>query len=181
MRVRTTASALAPASSSAARMISKQRCACPYASAGGSASSGIPGAVPLTYTWPPATTAREYPMIGSYFPPEEMRRRSTRLVSPRVKALMHVDGWSPDNIAVGVVDSYGVRDWHGVESRESGWSSITKPVVALAILVAAEEGVVDLDEDAGPPGSTVRNLLSHASGMPFDGTVPIAGVGERRI
>ena len=94
---------------------------------------------------------------------------------------MHVDGWSPDNVAVGVVDPDGVRDWHGDEAREFRWASITKPVVALATLVAAEEGVVDLDEEAGPPGSTVRHLLSHASGLPFDGTVPIAGVGERRI
>jgi CubicO group peptidase (beta-lactamase class C family) len=94
---------------------------------------------------------------------------------------MHVDGWSPDNVAVGVVGPEGVRDWHGDEAREFRWASITKPVVALAALVAAEEGVVDLDEEAGPPGSTVRHLLSHASGLPFHGTVPIAGVGERRI
>jgi CubicO group peptidase (beta-lactamase class C family) len=120
-------------------------------------------------------------MIGSYAPPDEMRRRSTRLVSPRVDALMQVDAWSPDNVAVGAVDPDGVRDWHGDEAREFPWASITKPVVALATLVAAEEGVVDLDEEAGPPGSTVRHLLAHASGLPFDGTVPIAGVGERRI
>ena len=94
---------------------------------------------------------------------------------------MQVDAWSPDNVAVGVVDPEGVRDWRGDEAREFRWASITKPVVALATLVAAEEGVVDLDEEAGPPGSTVRHLLSHASGLPFDGTVPIAGVGERRI
>jgi CubicO group peptidase (beta-lactamase class C family) len=88
---------------------------------------------------------------------------------------MHVDGWSPDNVADGDVDPEGVRDWHGDEAREFRWASITKPVVALATLVAAEEGVVDLDEEAGPPGSTVRHLLAHASGLPFDGTVPIAG------
>jgi CubicO group peptidase (beta-lactamase class C family) len=94
---------------------------------------------------------------------------------------MQVDAWSPDNVAVGVVDPDGVRDWHGDEGREFRWASITKPVVALATLVAAEEGVVDLDEEAGPPGATLRHLLAHASGLPFDGTVPIAGVGERRI
>ena len=67
---------------------------------------------------------------------------------------MQVDTWSPDNVAVGVVDPEGVRDWHGDEAREFRLASITKPVVALATLVAAEEGVVDLDEEAGPPGST---------------------------
>jgi CubicO group peptidase (beta-lactamase class C family) len=60
-------------------------------------------------------------------------------------------------------------------------ASVSKPVVALATLVAAEEGVVDLDEPAGPPGSTVRHLLSHASGLPFEGTTPIAQPGRRRI
>ena len=37
------------------------------------------------------------------------------------------------------------------------------------MLVAAEEGALDLDEPAGPPGSTVRHLLAHASGLPFTG------------
>jgi hypothetical protein len=39
-------------------MISKQRFAWPYASLGGSASSGMFGAVPATKTCLPATTAR---------------------------------------------------------------------------------------------------------------------------
>jgi CubicO group peptidase (beta-lactamase class C family) len=58
---------------------------------------------------------------------------------------------------------------------------VTKPVTAYACLIAAEEGVVDLDEPAGPPGSTVRHLLAHASGLPFDGLEPIAPPGRRRI
>ena len=60
-------------------------------------------------------------------------------------------------------------------------ASVSKPVAALAVLVAAEEGVVDLDEPAGPPGSTVRHLLAHTSGLPFEGTTPIAPPGRRRI
>ena len=58
---------------------------------------------------------------------------------------------------------------------------MTKLATALAVLVAAEEGAVDLDAPAGPPGSTVRHLLAHASGLPPDGRVPIAKPGERRI
>ena len=58
---------------------------------------------------------------------------------------------------------------------------MTKPVSTLAVLVAAEEGTVDLDEAAGPPGSTVRHLLAHASGLPFDGREPIGPPGRRRI
>jgi CubicO group peptidase (beta-lactamase class C family) len=60
-------------------------------------------------------------------------------------------------------------------------ASVSKPVAALATLVAAEEGVVDLDDAAGPPGSTLRHLLAHASGLPFEGRVPIAPPGRRRI
>jgi CubicO group peptidase (beta-lactamase class C family) len=58
---------------------------------------------------------------------------------------------------------------------------VTKPATALATLVAAEEGTVDLDEPAGPEGSTLRHLLAHASGLPPDGRTPIAKPGERRI
>ncbi len=61
------------------------------------------------------------------------------------------------------------------------WASVTKLATAVAVLVAAEEGIVDLDEPAGPPGSTVRHLLAHASGLPFEGAVPVAQPGERRV
>ena len=70
---------------------------------------------------------------------------------------------------------------HGPRERVFRWASVTKPATALAALVAAEEGIVDLDEPAGPPGSTVRHLLAHASGLPFDGTAPISKPGQRRI
>jgi len=58
---------------------------------------------------------------------------------------------------------------------------VTKLASAVAMLVAAEEGLVDLDEPAGPPGSTLRHLLAHASGLPFDHGPPIARPGTRRI
>jgi CubicO group peptidase (beta-lactamase class C family) len=58
---------------------------------------------------------------------------------------------------------------------------VTKLVTALAVLVAAEEGTIDLDEAAGPPRSTIRHLLAHASGLPFEGDVAIAHPGRRRI
>ena len=70
---------------------------------------------------------------------------------------------------------------HGPRGEVVRWASITKPMVALAVLVAAEEGVLDLDQPAGPEGSTVRHLLAHASGLPFVGRKPIAPVGRRRI
>jgi CubicO group peptidase (beta-lactamase class C family) len=58
---------------------------------------------------------------------------------------------------------------------------VSKPVVALAALVAAEEGTLDLEDPAGPPGSTIRHLLAHASGLPFEPGPPIAEPGTRRI
>lgn len=70
---------------------------------------------------------------------------------------------------------------HGETDREFRWASVTKLVSALAVLVAAEEGTVDLDEPAGPPGATVRHLLAHTSGLPFEGRDPIARPGTRRI
>src|SRR5205085_11704819 len=59
MRVRTTSCGDAPASARASTTISRHRRACAYGSAGGSSSPGMIGAVPLTWTCPSATTARE--------------------------------------------------------------------------------------------------------------------------
>jgi CubicO group peptidase (beta-lactamase class C family) len=180
IRVRTTFSGFAPASARAATMISRQRRACSYASSGGGAPSGMTGAVPATCTWGPVTTAREKPATGSYGEPEEMRRRRIRLVSRRVEALRQVEGWGA-SVAVGVLRDGEVVGSLGSRDAEFRWASVTKPVVALAALVAAEEGSIDLDEAAGPEGSTVRHLLAHASGLPFEGPTPIAKVGTRRI
>jgi CubicO group peptidase (beta-lactamase class C family) len=110
-----------------------------------------------------------------------MRRRSIALVSAAVKALEQVDGWSAENVAAGVVSEGEIVATRGPRDREFRWASVTKPVTALGVLVAAEEGTVDLDEPAGPPGSTVRHLLAHASGLPFDGHEPIGRPGARRI
>ena len=49
------------------------------------------------------------------------------------------------------------------------------------MLVAAEEGIVDLDEPAGPPGATLRHLLAHASGLPFDPGAPVTRPGVYRV
>ena len=103
------------------------------------------------------------------------------LVSRRVKALRQIDGWPVPFAVAGALTSEGRIETHGDTSRSLRLASVSKPVAALALLVAAEEGVVDLDEPAGPPGSTVRHLLAHASGLPFEGTTPIAPPGRRRI
>ena len=58
---------------------------------------------------------------------------------------------------------------------------MTKLVTAEAVLIASDQGLLDLDEPAGPPGSTVRHLLAHASGLPFEGEATLAAPGTRRI
>jgi CubicO group peptidase (beta-lactamase class C family) len=109
------------------------------------------------------------------------RRCMSRLVSPRVQALRQIDDWPVEFAAAGVVDAGGRVSTHGDSERSVPLASVTKPIAALAVLVAAEEGVIDLDEPAGPPGATVRHLLAHASGLPFEGAAPIARPGTRRI
>jgi CubicO group peptidase (beta-lactamase class C family) len=98
-----------------------------------------------------------------------------------VKALEQVERWPARTVAVGVVADGDVVATRGPREREFRWASVTKLVTALAVLVAAEEGTIDLDESAGPPGSTVRHLLAHASGLPFEGREPIGPPGRRRI
>ena len=54
-------------------------------------------------------------------------------------------------------------------------------MTALAVLIAVERGLLAIDEPAGPPGSTIRHLLAHASGLPFEGGAILAQPGRRRI
>jgi CubicO group peptidase (beta-lactamase class C family) len=97
-----------------------------------------------------------------------------------VRALEQIDRWGADRAAAAAVTADEVAT-HGPSELLLPWASITKLLTATAALVAAEEGIVELDEPAGPPGATVRHLLAHASGLPLDGESPIARPGERRI
>ena len=98
-----------------------------------------------------------------------------------MRALHQIDAWDAPFAAAGVTGAGDTVATHGDTSRAVRLASVSKPIAALATLVAAEEGVVDLDEPAGPPGATVRHLLAHASGLPFEGENPIAPPGRRRI
>lgn len=98
-------------------------------------------------------------------------------------ALELVDGWQAPEAAVGVVASghRTVSALRGDPKRRSRWASVTKLLSALAVLVAFEEGALDLEEPAGPPGATVRHLLAHASGLAFGDDRTLATPGQRRI
>lgn len=96
-------------------------------------------------------------------------------------ALQLIDGWDAPGAAAGVARAGEIVATHGAADAELPWASVTKLLTGLALLVALEEGTVDLDDPAGPPGSTLRHLLAHASGLPVDGEEPIAPPGRRRI
>jgi CubicO group peptidase (beta-lactamase class C family) len=98
-----------------------------------------------------------------------------------LESLQITDVWPAENVAVAVLLRRAELDRRGDSTRIFRWASVTKLVTALTALVAAEEGTIDLDEPAGPPGSTIRHLLAHASGLPFDAGPPIAKPGTRRI
>jgi CubicO group peptidase (beta-lactamase class C family) len=110
-----------------------------------------------------------------------MVRRSIDLVSPPVEALGQIDSWGASTAAAGVVRDGEVAATQGPREAVLRWASVTKLVTVLAALVAAEEGTVDLDEPAGPEGSTLRHLLSHASGLPFQPGMPSSAPERRRI
>jgi CubicO group peptidase (beta-lactamase class C family) len=97
------------------------------------------------------------------------------------EALRQIEGWPASFAAAGVVRDGDVVATHGARDEPVRWASVTKLVTALAALVAAEEGVIDLDEPAGPEGSTVRHLLAHASGLPFEPGAPAGRPGQRRV
>ncbi|MGB3302922.1 MAG: serine hydrolase domain-containing protein [Gordonia sp. (in: high G+C Gram-positive bacteria)] len=89
--------------------------------------------------------------------------------------------WPVDNVAAAVVTPDGVVGSYGDTSRAYELASVTKLLVAQAVLVAVEEGAVELSTPAGLPGATVAHLLAHASGMAFDKREAAAGVAEQRI
>ena len=95
-------------------------------------------------------------------------------------ALTTIDAWGAQTAAAGVVGPEGVVSTHGPREAHLPWASVTKLLTGLTTLVAVEEGTVDLDEPAGPPGSTLRHLLAHASGLPLDDGPPLMAPGQRR-
>ncbi|PKI89990.1 serine hydrolase [Actinomycetales bacterium SN12] len=97
-------------------------------------------------------------------------------------ALAQVDSWPVDNAAAVVIGADGgTVASRGDLDRVYRLASVTKPLTAYAALVAVEEGVFDLDDPAGPPGSTVRHLLAHTSGLDFSEDKVRADPGTRRI
>jgi CubicO group peptidase (beta-lactamase class C family) len=96
-------------------------------------------------------------------------------------ALAAIDGWGAEHASAWLVDPDGVRARHGDDAHPFRWASVTKLATAWLVLIASDRGLIGLDEPAGPPGATVRHLLAHASGLPFEGRTVLAAPGRRRI
>ena len=83
--------------------------------------------------------------------------------------LAEVETWEPATVAVGVTDPDAPLATHGPTDEVLWFASVSKPVTAYGVLLAAEQGELSLDEPveipAGEPGPTVRHLLAHAGGL----------------
>ncbi len=95
-------------------------------------------------------------------------------------ALELVDEWPVDRVAVAVAGDDGLIGSRGPVDGPFELASVTKLLSAVTVLVAVEEGTLELDAPAGPEGSTIRHLLAHASGLAPDGEV-LSRPGTRRI
>lgn len=98
-----------------------------------------------------------------------------------MKAFEMIGNWPVPAPAMAVVGPEGLRSRHGSFYTVGRWASITKLFTAYSVLIGVEDGRWGLDDPAGPAGSTIRHLLAHASGLPFEGVTPITPPGRRRI
>lgn len=103
------------------------------------------------------------------------------LHEPAGHPLAAVDRWGASNAASAAVGADRRVHRHGDTTRAQRVASITKLCTALAVLVASEEGALSLSDPLGQPGSTVRHVLCHASGLDFDSEAVLAAPATRRI
>lgn len=99
-------------------------------------------------------------------------------------ALELIDAWPVPTAAAAVVGRSGVLATRGPVEQRFRLASVTKPLAALAVLVAVEEEAVGLDDPADEaviPGATLRHLLAHASGYAPERPMRAAAPGTRRV
>jgi CubicO group peptidase (beta-lactamase class C family) len=96
-------------------------------------------------------------------------------------ALDAIDDWPVPTAAAAVVGPSRVLAQRGDIRRQFALASVTKPLAARAVQIAIEEGVVELDTPAGPPGATIRHLLAHASGYSMHSAETTSPPGKRRV
>jgi CubicO group peptidase (beta-lactamase class C family) len=100
------------------------------------------------------------------------------------RALVQLDEWPVPRAAAAVVGLDGVLGAHGPVAEPFPLASVTKPLTALATLVAVEEGALELTDPADErliPGATLRHLLAHASGLAPERRLRSFRPGVRRV
>ena len=105
------------------------------------------------------------------------------------EALALLDHWHVPNVAAAIVPASaapapagGVPLTRGDVRRVFPIASVSKLLTGYAVMIGVEEGAVELDDPAGPPGSTLRHLLAHTSGYGFESDAGvIATPGTRRV
>lgn len=100
-----------------------------------------------------------------------------------MQSLRMIEDWPVPTAAAAVVrgSDGALLGAAGPQDQLFPLASVTKLLTSYAALVAVEEGVFELDDPAGPEGSTVRHLLAHTSGLAFDEHRVMAPPGERRL
>lgn len=99
-----------------------------------------------------------------------------------MSALDLIDAWPVPHAGVVVVRPDGLRAVRGQTAQPLRIASVSKLLSAYALLIATEEGAVELDDPAGPPGSTLRHLLAHTAGYGFESDAGVlAAPGIRRL
>ena len=101
------------------------------------------------------------------------------------EALAAIEQWPVDVAGAGVTDAATTLATHGAVDTVLELASVTKPLTAYAVLIAAQDGVLHLDEpvtgDHVPENATVRHLLAHASGLPPEPDMPTVAPGRLRV
>lgn len=87
----------------------------------------------------------------------------------------------PFEHALAVLVGGEVVHHEGDLQRRFDLASLTKVLATRAALVAVERGMLSLEDPLGPPGSTLRHLMCHASGLAMDSDTVLAHPGARRI
>ncbi len=88
--------------------------------------------------------------------------------------------WPVSECSIAVLHR-GDTHYFGDSQRVQRIASVSKPLAAYAALIAVEEGSIRLDDAVGQTDCTVKHLLAHAGGYPFEGALPVGKPGAKRI
>lgn len=98
-----------------------------------------------------------------------------------MRPLSLVSSWPVATASAATIGFDGSIDTIGPTKHVFHLASLGKVIATWAMLIAVEEGSIGLDSPIGQPGCTLRHLLSHSGGYPFEGEAPILGPQLRRI